>query len=386
MRPLGEPIRRATGNTECILLLERWLERAKSHGQIAFVAVVACENLKHVVSDYAGSLELAFAANWGMDTAKYQLLARAHGRHEEPFQADNVNAADRICYDISKAPACYDWIAWLVLAEMNRRREGAPAPLKVGFRMIDTPEEKTLHERERARFYKNVIFPSLSFVGAVADADSNTAPAIEKYTIRPIVELANKGEEVPLLKPSQSAIAAIERFLYSSDDKREPITITLREVKGKWEFRNSNVDEWLKVADYLQNKGERVIFIRDTDHAQERITGHRICSPASLDVHMRLALYEAAKCNLFVSNGPWMLALHGSRPWLMFVETDFMSPFFPETPQFWQQWHGVHHAQFPWSLPTQRIIWKRDNAKHIIEAWEQLVTDHLFNAPSEAAE
>jgi len=326
----------------------------------------------HVVSDFAGSLELAFALNWQMDTVKYQLQARIHGRYEEPFQGAKGAQADRICYDISAGPACFDFIAWLVLAEMNRVREGAAAPLKVGFKMTDTKEERALHERERAPFYKNVIFPALSFVGAIADVGSNDAPTMDKYTIRPVVELASQGTTVPLLRPSEAAVKATEKFLYSFDDSREPITITLREVKGKWEFRNSNIREWLKVADYLQNKGERVIFIRDTDYARERLEGYRICTAASTDIHRRLALYEAAKCNLFVSNGPWMLALHGSRPWLMFVETNPMSPFFPETPQFWTQWHGVHGEQFPWSLPTQQIIWKRDNAENIIEAWEKL--------------
>jgi len=372
MRPMEVPIKRADGNDEAVALLERWLKRAKEHGQIGFVGLVACENLKHVVSDYGGALQLSFVANWGLDTLKYQLLSRAHSHYEAPLEPANLAEADRICYDISAGPACFDFIAWLVLAEMVRKMAGAPAPLKVGFKMLNTAQERSLHEREREPFYKNVIFPSLSFVGAVPDAASNNAPVMEKYTLRPVVELASKGVEVPLLKPSAAAVSMTDTWLYSGKDKRAPITITLRETKGKHDFRNSNIDEWLKVAEYLEGRGERVIFIRDTALAREPITGYQTCPDAALDIHARLALYEAAKCNLFVSNGPWMLALHGTRPWLMFVETSPMSAFFPETPQFWIQWHGVHHGQFPWSLPSQRIIWERDDFGNIKKAWEEL--------------
>ena len=110
-----------------------------------------------------------------------------------------------------------------------------------------------------------------------------------------------------------------------------------------------------------------------------------------MDACIRLALYEAAKCNFSVSNGPWMLQLFGTKPWLMFVEVSPMSAFFPETAQFWQQWHGINpglNEQFPWSKPTQRIIWKRDDASHIIKSWEELkplLTD-LQESVQQAAE
>src|SRR6185369_14877560 len=123
----------------------------------------------------------------------------------------------------------------------------------------------------------------------------------------------------------------------------------------------------LKFAQYLEEKGERVIFVRDTDHAAEKLPGYQIYPAAAKNVQTRLALYERAKANLFVSNGPMVLSLFGSRPWLLFVETDPMSVFFPETPQWWYQWQGIHNEQFPWSKPDQRIVWKRDNFENIVE-------------------
>lgn len=372
MQPLKEAPVKAFGNDQVVKMLESWLERARTHGQIAFAAIIACENLQHVVSDYAGAFQLSFAANWGLDTVKYQLMARTHARHTEPFESPNQGSADKICYDISAGPACYDFVVWLALAEMNRRIQGAPAPLKVGFKMLDNPSERARHEAHRAKFYNNVIFPSLAFVGAVGDVEASKAPTMDKYTMRPIVELCKAGHPVPRFTPPTEAVVKVTKDLFEKD-LRSPVTVTLREVKGRWEHRNSNMTAWLKFAEYLEEKGERVIFIRDTDFAGEKIAGYETYALAATDVHVRMALYESAKCNAFVSNGPWALAAFGSRPWIMFVEVDPMSVFFPETPQWWYQCNGISHGeQLPWSMRNQLIVWKRDDYENLVEGWEQL--------------
>ena len=133
------------------------------------------------------------------------------------------------------------------------------------------------------------------------------------------------------------------------------------------------MDEWLKFAEYLTAQGERVIFVRDTRYAMDKITGYETCPAASIDIDVRLALYENAQCNLFVSNGPWSLALFGTRPWLFFNQIDAMDPYPPNTNQWWVQYHGIGEGeQFPWSRPDQRIIWKRDTFANLCTAWEEL--------------
>lgn len=363
----------ANGNAEVVAMFKQWLERAEQ-GRLSFAAVVACEHPIHVVTDHRGALQLAFAANWGLDTLKLLLQEKAASRHTMPEPADYKGNADRVCYDVSQGPACYDFIAWLIIAEMNRIRAGAPAPLKVAFKMLDSDQEREKHAKLRAKFYEGVIIPSLALIGAVEDNNSADAPTLERYTLNPVVEFAKAGETVPTLKPSADAVEAVKDYLKATTGGKAPITITLREAPY-WEFRNSNIEEWRKVAKYLEEQGERVIFVRDTDKATKPIKGFETCPAASLDLDTRLALYESAKCNLAVSNGPWMLMLHGTKPWLMFIETNAMSPFFPETPQFWTQWHGISPGeQFPWCKPDQRIIWKRDNADNVIAAWNEIQT------------
>ena len=162
------------------------------------------------------------------------------------------------------------------------------------------------------------------------------------------------------------------RDLINPPGKQAPVTITLREAAYS-SHRNSNIDEWLKFAEYLIAQGERVLFVRDTKCAADPIEGYETCPAASIDIDVRLALYESAKANLFVSNGPWSLGLFGSRPWLMFNQIDAMDPYPPNTNQWWVNFHGIGVGeQFPWSRPDQRIVWLKDTFVDMCTAWENL--------------
>lgn len=373
MQPIKPPAQVADGNAEVVALLERWLLRAKE-GRMALIAIAGCDSPVHATSEFAGTRQLMFSLNWQLDTLKYQFQISVATAHETPIEIGE--RADLACYNISTGPACYDFIAWLVVAEMIRRKAGAPAPLKVGFVMQDSDEERAKHEKLRAAFYDGVIIPSLPLMGAVVSDEACHVKPLEKYTFAPIAEMAKAGEEVPLLAPSDQAVAAMARHLGIKPGQwnKRPVTITLREADHMQE-RNSNLTEWLRVAEYLEAQGERVVFVRDTAKADEPITGFETCPLASYDIDDRMALYEAAKCNLFVSNGPWSLALFGTRPWLMFCEINSSTSYFCNSRQFWATWHGLdpkHDDRYPWSKPTQRIVWKRDDYVHIITAWEEL--------------
>jgi hypothetical protein len=104
---------------------------------------------------------------------------------------------------------------------------------------------------------------------------------------------------------------------------------------------------------------------------------------------MRAALYEQAKANLFVSNGPNTLALFGERPWLDFVQMEPPeSVYYANTPLFWETHVGVKVGeQLPWSKPNQRIVWQSDTYENIRTAWEALPLDNVvsFRAKSAAS-
>ncbi len=357
----GEP---AHGNAEVVALFKKWLKQAEL-GQINFAALVVTEETGHCSQDYIGVPEMAFTANWGLDMLKAEIMKT--GLISLPI-SNATASADRWSWNLAKGPMCFDFFAWMTLAEMTRRREGAPAPLRVGFH-YGSDILRALRNRERKAFFENVMRPSLALFGAVEDEEAAIdGRKMEYYTLNRIVNGALDGQEVPKLKPSAEAMKAIAEQV----GNRPPVTITLREA-GYWKHRNSNMEAWAGFAEYLSAQGERVVFVRDTVNAGKDVEGFECCPGASLDIDVRLALYEQAKANLFVSNGPWSCALFGSRPWLMFNAVSATDPFEPNTPRWWQQYHGIGPGeQFPWSAPDQRIIWEADNFANLCRAWEEL--------------
>lgn len=376
MQPIEKKTMPGSANEKVIELFKRWLERAEQ-GKLSWAAVCVSEHPTHNIVDYAGAAELTYAGYWGLDILKDKVRIDLMARYEIT-KTDLSEGSQIVQYDMSQGPACFDFVAWLVVSEMNRRRAGAPAPLKVSFTMSITSEaERELHKQARQKFIDNVCRRVLPMVGAEEFEGVADAPMHKRFTFAAICEYHKRGEEVPLLKPSDDAMRAVRDYLCGEPEERSgyvyqpPVTITLREV-DYWRHRNSNLPEWIKFAHYLEAQGERVIFVRDTAKAEEPIEDFEICPSAALDIDVRQALYEVSKCNFFVSNGPWTMAVFGTRPYLMFVELSAMSPFHPETPQFWRQWHGIdEHEQLPWAKDFQRIIWKRDDFKNLVEAWEQ---------------
>lgn len=355
------------GNAEVIALLERWIARVK-FGQINYAAITLCEGPLHLYHDYAGMPGMEFAANWGLDMLKHRIMTENTNR--KPPETDKSAPADRFVWLATSGPACFDFFAWLIMAEMARLREKAPGPLRVGFYAgEDNNLERAVHTAGRWQMYNNVIKPALAFVGAIEDPTCiKHGRVMERYTFVDIVRACVLGEDVPVLRPTPAAVAAVAAI----GGKGPYITITLREAAYS-AHRNSDFDEWLKFAEYLEAQGERIIFVRDTSCATEAIAGYETCPAASVDIDVRLALYEGAKCNLFVSNGPWSLALFGTRPWLMFNQVDAMDPYPPNTNQWWTQFHGISKGQqFPWSRPDQRIVWQRDTFAVMCKAWEEL--------------
>ena len=155
-------------------------------------------------------------------------------------------------------------------------------------------------------------------------------------------------------------------------DGRRPVTITLREGAG-FAHRNSDMEAWQKFGRWLSRKGESVIIVRDTINADKPLANFDICSDASLDLHKRAALYRHAKCNCFVTNGPWGLAYFTKVPWLTFASIDDEQPEHFNRPAWWNMFMGLtHEKQLPWATAQQRIIYKRDTFDNLRGAYEEL--------------
>ena len=340
---------RASGNVEVVDMLTLSLEEARK-GRIRYAAIITCENAMHVDIEQAGTAGCEFAANYGFDLLKKNLFG-----HRQPGQG---LGPDFVRYDLSRAPLGWDFASWLVDREMDRVRAGAPAPLKVCF-VGDVTRRKW--GPVEAQWVEKVMRPLIGLIGAVEDPRAaNAGVDKEFYMLRFVTEAAKRGEPVPRFKVA------------GADQVHDYVTITLREAEH-WKHRNSNIEAWSKLAHELDRRGENIVIVRDTAKANEPFLGWVTMPEASTDINVRAKLYAQAKCNLFVSNGPWWLGLFGTRPWLAFNAVSPDDPFDANKPQMWRDFNGIGAGeQFPWQQPDQRIIWHADDYDTMINAWDEL--------------
>lgn len=345
------------GNSEIIELLELYLEAARKNrfGHVA-ISMVGHPNI--ACTDFAGDITLEVQERKAIDLLQQKLKYSIDG-WTRPALDDRLDAS-YVCYNIANGPLGFDFLIWLIDAEMTRIREGAPSPLRVGFWMGHDSGRVTDTERRRLWLH-NVFRPCLAFIGAVEDPHAVFGRCKNDFVPRGIVAAARNGEPVPRLQADPSKW-----------NEPDLVTITLREC-AYYGFRNSNIPEWTKAAEELQKRQERVIIVRDTAMAHEPLNGFRTCPEASINLDTRLALYESAKANLFVSNGVLGLALFGSKPWISFAQIDNDSEENCNTAAFWEQSNGVKVGeQYPWSGPDQRLVWQPDTYDNIMASWEQL--------------
>lgn len=345
------------GNKDVIGALETFLQIAKDQA-LGYIAIVGAKQSGHYVGSFTGTVELEKIGLDGLEDIKKKIEAGLLNR-TVPDPDPNLDAS-YVCYNVTQAPLSFDFTTWIVDKEIKRIRAGAPGPLKVGFWFGRNGGAGMDGAKNRQQMLDHVCRPALKLLGAVEDPIATKGPFEEFFSYRFITEAANNGESIPKYKTDK--VLPIEPGY---------VTITLREL-DYWPHRNSNMTEWLRFADYLKNKGERVIFVRDTAKAKESMDNYPTVPEASKDLETRLALYQGAKCNLFVANGPGNLCFFSDCPFLFFMPMDDAGAYNAGTSDYWRQCAGIEPGtQFPWFNDNQRIIWQPDLYTNLVVAWEE---------------
>jgi hypothetical protein len=359
------------GTEEVIALLDYWRELA-AQGDIHSIAVASINGNSKVAYDYAGAIALENQLLAPLTTLKQELEARVMSRLLGP--RDFNKNASYVEWNCIACPVNWDFLIWLVDAEMTRIRLKGPPPLRIHFSRFEELDQQSVD------FIDNVFRPTLGLIGAVEDVDAKGGRHKPYYLPQDIVLASRAGEPVPKLRAPMLARAKMEGWLHGT----RPVVITLREAPH-WQHRNSNLEAWTRFAGDLQGKGHDVIFLRDTYKAAEPIIGSATCPIASWSVPLRMALYELALCNLCISNGPCGLAFFTDTPYLYFLNTRKDELYVPNNPEFWLRAHAMREGeQWPWALPTQRLIWGSDSYANICAAWEEF-SPLFINAPREKA-
>lgn len=340
-----------SGRDFAVKLLEGYTEACK-RGLITSIGLCVVDKHGNIASGFGGEV------NFGSK------LLEACGQLQTAIQGDFDNwqlpppdltlDESYACYNCGDGPQCFDFVVWLVIQDMIRVMAGKPGPLKVAIWTGRKPFPNLWVEK--------VYRPAIGLIGAVEDPKALGRPGFRGYTAKYVCQMARAGWPVPVLKPK--GVWNLPRGV---------VTITLREA-DYWPHRNSNVGAWFDVANWLESQGERVVFVRDTAKANMPLDPYEICPQASLDLDARMWLYDNAKLNCFVSNGPWSLAQFSDKPLLCFTppEPDG-SVYEANTPAFWRRAMGIEIGeQFPWHSPQQRLVFEKDSYENIVRAYEAL--------------
>ncbi len=347
---------KAEGNEDVIQLFEQALTMAKD-GRLISACLVATERNGMLVRAMAGLPGMETQIFFGLERVKDHIKQIITEREQRPQQTRDT--ADYVCWSLRDQPHSYDFLCALVSAEMTRIREGAPAPLKFCF--TGQPARPTEYS---SQFFNGVMIPALKMIGAEIDPRALSGRTLGGHQIKEIVQASRAGESVPRLKCNKHFLTAAQQEYGGA------VTITLREAEH-WRHRNSNLPEWIELAHILKSSyNERIVFVRDTAKAAEPIFGYETHPIASTNLEARLALYENSKCNLFSAGGPFGLALFGSRPWLCFQHLSEDDLYEPNKPSWWSKYYAMQpDDQFPWSLPSQRLVRCADKYPLMHDAW-----------------
>jgi hypothetical protein len=354
-----------------IQYLEQALEKAKDN---AFTTIAI------LGTGYNGHWEHHFSGGYNQSHEKTMLdcvsdlQQRLHNsliNVQPTFNGWTVDSS-HACYNCCTCPANYDFLTWLIVQEMRRVETWGPAPLKVAFFKGHNREHQLQHRHSMERhdhWIEHVFRPLLGMIGAIEDEKALDRMGLDVFLSKNVCNMHALKMPVPKLK-------AVGDY----DLPRDVITITLREVGevGDYSHRNSDIKEWGKFAKWLRDeKGERVIFVRDTRVAEGTVSGFETCPLASREVDARMWLYQHAKLNCFVSNGPMMLAVYSDVPYLAFVPPEKEdSDYVANTPNFWRMKMGVPIGeQFPWATPRQKIVWGKDTFEAMQTAYPYVTAE-----------
>ena len=272
-------------------------------------------------------------------------------------------------YDLECNPPTYDVVAFLALAEIERKRLGdeyidlhiLPGPVG-GFRR-DSLWPRSIEERVALR--ENVLVPICHLLPSVR---SVTVHDDRAYCFGGVFGYGQRKISFPAMMEAFKAGSRPLRTTHWPVPSKL-ITLTLREAEHH-PLRNSQVHEWVAAADELEGLGYEVTIIRDTLKGVEPL-GKCTVSYAACDLGNRAWLYANSVLNIGISNGPMWMALFMDVPTLMLRPCEAGPSGY--TAKYFERCGVPKNGQLPTSPPYQRLVWKDDTCENIVQAVEEMM-------------
>ena len=302
-------------------------------------------------------------------------------------------------YDFAVSRISFDFFSFLALAEFERKNQD-----KEFLHLVLVPAEgdgfhpNILYDLKQKQWrLRNLIIPSLALIPAQTqltvcgsrdeareifiNSDKPIFP--ESYT--PDVPVgkwhaswstlyAALNRNIMVLKSSPQAKRYIENWVETLKIGKGVVSITLRNASFN-EHKNTDNEIWADVANGLKDIGYLPILIPDTENAlldpDEHFKNLRFMPEASVNLELRMALYEHVFMNLFVSNGPAALCYYNKfTRYIQFVSGEFLFDKLKTEDDFGTPF-GV---SLPWSNHFQKLVWQEHSVENILSEFKLMAS------------
>jgi len=327
---------------------------------------------------------------------------RAPGSHASlPGEPDILYAF----YDLGVAPITFDFLWFLVGAELERRRLGlrtvhtviVPGPHQ-GLRKEAPELENCLDPSARWARINAVLVPAcalLPSLGGVTVANSRGQaeqlvqlahgavfparyePAFPCYPgpHEPLRAARDEGARIGVLRAAMADLRAVDDWLTAHGCDSPVVTITLRSY-GYVPARNSNLSVWSEFARRLDPTRFSVVFVPDTAQCLggnlAELQGFPVFVEAAMMLGLRMALYQRAYLNLGVNNGPMGLCWLNDQT--RYITFKMLSEAAPNTTPEYMEFLGFKIGEsLPFATPWQQWVWQDDELDVIESAFEAMM-------------
>ncbi len=346
----------------------------------------------------------------------YQYLHPLFNSHEIDIDESSCSETNRqtlyAFYDLGNNNANFEFLNFLFLAEFTRIQHNfaflhmviVPPPkdlLKQPGKKYETGEVLTSW-RQKGWMVRNVLLPCCWMMNPdmhvtvctnrkeawniqhrlgknIFPSNYTVNSPVGACSIRMIRQVVGPGKVLPTLKASAEALGHVKQWLNNYVRDRKIVTITLRETFDSVEERNSDLDNWLKFADSIDQEEFCLIFLRDTFRALgpplSQLQKYLVFDAAPWNLELRMALYELSFLNLFVANGPAHLCMF-NRKTRCLIFNRMATNMFAMSEDYFKAESLPVGSQWPNATDFQRMIWEGDSfdliRKHFVSMCKKI--------------
>ncbi len=318
----------------------------------------------------------------------------------------------RAYYDFAVVPVSYSVFDFLYLAEIERihRKLDALEFIVVANTGDGFRSDSSIWPIEEKRFrLTNIVLRAGNLLpscrrtvyhptreDAAADFKPDAYMFPNGYSVQdPVTEYEDigvflalyQGKRLGTFRAPSESVQRVEAWLAANAGERKPVVITIRNYPHE-PLRNSNIPEWIRFAKSLDPNVFCPVFVRDTNDIfgkpDAELGEFLQFDPASIDIDLRLSLYEKAYINLFADTGPTLLCMLDN------VTRSIRFKVVPDVYPSGSVDHFLRRGYEPgmeWvsSNSFQRTVWKQDDFPVIKREFEKLVAMIESGAPPSPA-